>query len=92
MLRPEEREIRDRGRTTWLIGGFHEGFGCRFGKLGAPLVAVLGSKGLSVYGIDVNPDTVAQINAGRAPVQEPRLQEFLTPTARASLQSWVGSW
>jgi UDPglucose 6-dehydrogenase len=48
------------------------------GKLGAPLVAVLASKGLSVYGIDVNSHTVAQINAGRAPVQEPRLQEFLT--------------
>jgi UDPglucose 6-dehydrogenase len=48
------------------------------GKLGAPLVAVLASKGLSVYGIDVNPDPVAQINAGRAPVQEPLLQEILT--------------
>ena len=47
------------------------------GKLGAPLVAVLASKGLSVYGIDVNPDAVAQIDAGRAPVQEPRLQELL---------------
>ena len=57
------------------------------GKLGAPLVAVLASKGLSVYGIDVNPDTVAQVNAGRAPVQEPRLQEFLTvnrPRIRAT--------
>jgi UDPglucose 6-dehydrogenase len=35
----------------------------------------------------VNPDTVAQINAGRAPVQEPRLQEFLTanrPRIRAT--------
>ncbi len=47
------------------------------GKLGAPLVAVLASKGLAVYGIDVNPDAVAQINAGLAPVQEPRLQELL---------------
>ncbi len=57
------------------------------GKLGAPLVAVLASKGLSVYGIDVNPDTVAQVNAGRAPVEEPRLQEFLTanrPRIRAT--------
>lgn len=48
------------------------------GKLGAPLVAVLASKGLEVCGIDVNPDTVAQINAGLAPVEEPRLQEFLS--------------
>ncbi|HEV7996515.1 MAG TPA: nucleotide sugar dehydrogenase [Stellaceae bacterium] len=47
------------------------------GKLGAPLVAVLASKGLSVYGIDVNPDAVAHINAGLAPVQEPQLQELL---------------
>src|SRR5260370_42259526 len=48
------------------------------GKLGAPLLAVLAAKGLEVCGIDLNPDTVAKINAGIAPVEEPRLQELLS--------------
>ena len=59
------------------FGGNNERIGCRIGQARAPLVAVLASKGLSVYGIDVNPDAVAHINAGLAPVQEPRLQELL---------------
>ena len=47
------------------------------GKLGAPLAAVFASKGFHVVGFDVDPAAVAAINAGRAPVDEPRLQELI---------------
>ena len=47
------------------------------GKLGAPLAAVLASAGHEVFGVDRNPGFVADLNAGRAPVREPRLQEFI---------------
>jgi UDPglucose 6-dehydrogenase len=45
------------------------------GKLGSPLAAVLADKGHRVIGVDLNPTAVAEINAGRAPVAEPGLQE-----------------
>ncbi len=45
------------------------------GKLGCPLAAVLASKGHNVIGVDVNQSLVDAINAGRAPVHEPGLQE-----------------
>jgi UDPglucose 6-dehydrogenase len=48
------------------------------GKLGAPLAAVLASKGHEVTGIDHNRYFVDSINAGRAPVLEPQLQELMT--------------
>jgi UDPglucose 6-dehydrogenase len=48
------------------------------GKLGAPLAAVLASKGNDVLGIDVNPEPVRLLNEGHAPVQEPGLQELVT--------------
>src|SRR6266542_4194827 len=48
------------------------------GKLGAPLAAVLASKGNEVLGIDVNPEVVRLVNDGRAPVQEPGLQDLVT--------------
>jgi UDPglucose 6-dehydrogenase len=47
------------------------------GKLGSPLAAVLASQGFEVIGVDVNGRFVAAINDGRAPVDEPRLQEML---------------
>jgi UDPglucose 6-dehydrogenase len=48
------------------------------GKLGAPLAAVLASKGNDVLGVDVNPNAVRLLNEGRAPVEEPGLQELVT--------------
>jgi len=48
------------------------------GKLGAPLAAVLASKGNDVLGIDLNPETVRLLNEGRAPVEEPGLQELVS--------------
>lgn len=47
------------------------------GKLGAPMAAVFGAKGFEVIGLDLNPAFVAAINDGRAPVQEPLLQDYL---------------
>jgi UDPglucose 6-dehydrogenase len=47
------------------------------GKLGAPLAAVLASKGHEVIGVDLNAAFVDAINAGRAPVTEPQLQELI---------------
>ena len=48
------------------------------GKLGAPLAAVLASKGNDVVGIDVNSEAVRLMSAGRAPVEEPGLQELIS--------------
>jgi UDPglucose 6-dehydrogenase len=47
------------------------------GKLGAPMSAVFASKGFDVVGTDLNPRYVDAINAGCAPVEEPRLQELI---------------
>jgi UDPglucose 6-dehydrogenase len=47
------------------------------GKLGAPLAAVLADKGFEVIGVDLNADTVAALEAGRAPMSEPGLQECI---------------
>jgi UDPglucose 6-dehydrogenase len=48
------------------------------GKLGAPLAAVLASKGNDVLGIDVNPEAVRLVNEGLAPVEEPGLQALVS--------------
>ena len=48
------------------------------GKLGAPLAAVMASKGNDVLGIDVNPEAVRLLNEGQAPVEEPGLQDLVT--------------
>jgi len=47
------------------------------GKLGVPMVACLAEKGFTVIGVDVNQSAIDQINAGKAPVQEPGLDEML---------------
>jgi UDPglucose 6-dehydrogenase len=47
------------------------------GKLGAPLAAVMASKGFQVVGADLSQAYVDMINAGQAPVIEPRLQELI---------------
>ena len=47
------------------------------GKLGSPLAAVLASKGHQVVGVDVNPDYVRALAAGKAPVEEPGLQALI---------------
>jgi UDPglucose 6-dehydrogenase len=47
------------------------------GKLGSPLAAVLASKGHDVIGLDISEEFVRLINAGKAPVEEPQLQELM---------------
>jgi UDPglucose 6-dehydrogenase len=47
------------------------------GKLGAPLSAVFASKGFRVIGVDLNSGFVDALNTGRAPVDEPRLQDLI---------------
>lgn len=47
------------------------------GKLGACTAACLAHKGFPTLGMDVNPEFVKVINAGRAPVYEPGLDELL---------------
>jgi UDPglucose 6-dehydrogenase len=48
------------------------------GKLGAPLAAVVACKGNEVLGIDLNPEAACLLNEGRAPVEEPGLQDLVT--------------
>ena len=47
------------------------------GKLGAPLAAVLASRGFSVIGLDVNKTFVDALNAGKMPIIEPQLNELI---------------
>src|SRR5262245_5979398 len=47
------------------------------GKLGAPLVGVLASKGHRVIGVDVRQHVVEQINHAQSPVAEPGLAELM---------------
>jgi UDPglucose 6-dehydrogenase len=51
------------------------------GKLGAPMVAVFAYKGHDVIGLDINARYVASLANGRAPVDEPRLQELIDLSA-----------
>jgi UDPglucose 6-dehydrogenase len=47
------------------------------GKLGSPMSAVFAAKGFEVIGVDFNAAFVDAINAGKAPVAEPMLQEMI---------------
>ena len=47
------------------------------GKLGAPMAAVFAAKGHDVIGLDLNPAFLDALRAGKAPVDEPRLQEMI---------------
>ncbi len=47
------------------------------GKLGAPMAAVMAHKGHTVIGVDINPAFVTALQEGRAPVNEPGLDEMV---------------
>ena len=47
------------------------------GKLGAPLAAVLASRGFDVIGLDVNKVLVDALNAGKMPIVEPQLNDLI---------------
>lgn len=55
-------------RTVTVVG---------LGKLGAPVAATFAAKGHRVFGVDADPERVALVQAGRAPVFEPGLEEQL---------------
>jgi UDPglucose 6-dehydrogenase len=65
-----QAQIADRGNRPKLsvVG---------LGKLGSPMVAVFAEKGFDIIGLDINQQFVAALNEGRAPVEEPGLQELL---------------
>lgn len=60
--------MTDKPKTLTVVG---------LGKLGAPMVACLASKGFDVIGVDVDEQKVAAVADGRAPVFEPQLDELL---------------
>src|SRR5271155_2465556 len=47
------------------------------GKLGSPLAAVFASRGHHVIGVDVCVERVRMLASGKAPVQEPHLQQLI---------------
>jgi UDPglucose 6-dehydrogenase len=47
------------------------------GKLGSPMVAAIASRGFEVIAADSNPQFVARLQAGQAPVSEPGLAEMI---------------
>ena len=53
------------------------------GKLGAPLAAVLASRGFTVIGLDVSKVLVDSLNAGKMPIVEPQLNELIAANKRA---------
>ncbi|HEY4740618.1 MAG TPA: nucleotide sugar dehydrogenase [Candidatus Acidoferrales bacterium] len=65
------------------------------GRLGAPLAACLASKGVRVIGADADPQKVAALQAGRAPVAETGLESLIHEnrgrlSATASVRDAVG--
>ena len=48
------------------------------GKLGSPLAAILARKGFDVIGVDAQEKHVRAVNDGKAPVEEPILQDYIT--------------
>ena len=55
------------------------------GKLGAPLAAVLASRGFTVIGLDVSKVLVDSLNAGKMPIVEPQLNELIAANKRAAV-------
>ena len=52
------------------------------GKLGACMAATFAQRGFNVLGVDINPEAVAKINAGKPPVDEPLLAETMRAAGR----------
>lgn len=53
------------------------------GYIGLPTAAILADNGLRVHGVDVNPATVAAVNAGSVPFVEPALGDFVARNVAA---------
>ena len=50
---------------------------CGLGKLGACMAATFAARGYPVVGVDIDPEKIRKVNAGEAPVDEPRLSETI---------------
>jgi UDPglucose 6-dehydrogenase len=57
-----------REKTVSIVG---------LGKLGASMAAAMADRGFNVIGVDVSTTAVDNLNAGKAPVQETNLQEYI---------------
>jgi len=51
---------------------------CGLGKLGACMAATFAARGFSVVGVDIDPEKINKVNAGKPPVEEPLLAETIT--------------
>jgi UDP-N-acetyl-D-mannosaminuronic acid dehydrogenase len=53
------------------------------GYIGLPTAAILAEQGLRVHGVDINPKTVAAVNAGSVPFVEPELGDYVARNVAA---------
>lgn len=57
------------------------------GYIGLPTAAILAAQGVRVFGVDINPHTVAAVNAGEPPFVEPDLGAFVSGAVSRGLLS-----
>ncbi len=57
------------------------------GYIGLPTAAILAAQGVEVVGVDINPDTVAAVNAGEPPFVEPDLATYVSGAVQRGLLS-----
>src|SRR3712207_6663404 len=62
------------------------------GYLGATHAICMAARGYEVLGIDVDPDKVADLEAGRVPFFEPGLPELLTKVRAMGRLRFTTSW
>ena len=55
------------------------------GYVGTVSAGCLAASGHTVWGVDVNPDKVASINAGEAPIVEPGIAQFISDARKQNL-------
>jgi len=60
--------IRSSNATVSVLG---------LGRVGLPLSVVFANSGLTCYGVDINYETVSQINQGKVPFRENKLEKHL---------------
>lgn len=58
------------------------------GKMGLPLAGVFAEHGATVYGVDIDPDIVEQINSGDSPIEnEPGVSELVAEHGGSTLRA-----
>ncbi|MCC7014033.1 MAG: UDP-N-acetyl-D-mannosamine dehydrogenase [Planctomycetes bacterium] len=81
-------QIRKRAPTGERRRSFRTGPELRvcvvgLGYIGLPTASLLGTKGCQVHGVDVSPDVVETINAGRIHIEEPDLDLLVKSAVQA---------